>query len=110
MILTGVMPSMVPRLALMPDGEDLDSLLADRHAVQRDVPRAAVGDYELPQTSPDGPADVRVTFEDLHGIYDRRSRGERSVRVPGSDEIEQSIEVGQGPRAIGDRGQRRAQR
>jgi hypothetical protein len=98
---------MVTRLALMPDGKDLDALPSGRHAVQRNVPGTPVRDHELPQASLDGAADVRVTFEDRHGVHDHRCCGDRSVRVLGSEEIEAPIEVGHGPRAVGDGGQRR---
>jgi hypothetical protein len=101
---------MVTRLALMPDGEELDVVPAEPRAVQRDVPGTAVRDHELPQASPDGPADVRVTLEDRDGVDDHRCGGDRSVRILDREEIDESIEVGQGPRAVGDSGQRRGRR
>jgi hypothetical protein len=101
---------MVPRFALMPDSEDLDARLAGCHSIQRDVPGTAVRDHELAQAPPYRPADVRMTLEYRHGVHDHRRGRDCSVRVLRSEEVEQPIEVGQGPRAVRDGGQSRERR
>jgi hypothetical protein len=99
---------MVTRLALMPDVEDLDPLPADCRSIQRDVPGATVRDHKLTQSASHRPPDVRMAFEDLHGVNDYGCRGARCARVLGGKEVEQSLDIGQSPRAVRDDGQRQA--
>src|SRR5262245_38388793 len=99
-IFTRVIASMVTRFALMAHCEDLDTISPRVHAVQRDVPGATERDYRCARSTPHGPPDVRVALEDLHGVDDYGCRGTRHTRAPGSQEVEQPLDIGQGPRTV----------
>ena len=96
---------MVTRFALVADGEDLDTISLHVHAIQRDVPGATVRDHKLTQSASYRPPDVRMAFEDLHGVDDQGCRGARCTRVLDGKEVEQSLDIGQGPRTVRDLGQ-----
>jgi len=72
----------------MPDGEHLDPLPSRRDPVQRDVSGPTVGNDEFTQASPDRPADVRVTFQDLDGVHDGLRCVDRGSKIDGREKVE----------------------
>jgi hypothetical protein len=71
------MRSMVPRLALMANREDLDTISPSVRAIRRDVSGAAVGDHKLAQSASHGSPDVRMPRQDPYGVEDYGCRGTR---------------------------------
>ena len=91
----------------MPDGEHLDSVPARRYPIQSNVSGPTVRDGQLAQPPPDWTADVWMPFEDPDCVDDEFRCADRGGGIHGHEEIEQPIEIGQGPRTVGNRGQRR---
>ena len=74
--------------------------MRDYEPVQRDVPRLAVGNHELPNITVYAPPEQRVRSQGLDGGADSRGRRDCHVRVLACQELESALEVGQYPRRI----------
>jgi hypothetical protein len=86
----------------MPDGEYLDPGNSSVQAIERDVPGAAAGDDEFANVPTHRAADQRVIAQDASGIDDPLRGKGGSCGIVLGDEIEQSVEISQRPRAEGD--------
>lgn len=89
----------IPRLALMLDGEHLDTVPARRRPVRRNVSRTTMRDGRLSQPPPHRAADVRMPLENPDRIDGQIRRSARRSRMFGHQEIEQPIEIGRGSAA-----------
>lgn len=81
----------------MPDGEHLDSVQPRGDPIQRNVSGPTVRDDQLADPSPYRAADVWMPFENLYRVDDQIRCADRGSGILGHEEIEQPIEMGQGP-------------
>src|SRR5512135_1015681 len=87
-------------LTLMSDREHPHLVLRNDESVQRDVPRLAVGDYELPNIAVHAPPEQRVHGQAIDGRADSVGRPDSRFRILACQVLEGALEVGQCPRRI----------
>lgn len=88
----------------MANGEHFHAVAAFGHAVERDIAGPAMGDHQFALPSAHGTADVRMAFQNFYCVDDDLRRVVRGLRIDADEEIEQSLEIGQGARAVDDAG------
>ena len=72
----------------MSDREHPHLVLRNDESVQRDIPRLAVGDHELPNIAVHAPPEQRVHGQVLDGRADRSGRRDCGARVLACQELE----------------------
>ena len=77
----------------MPDRENANSILHGVEAVERDVARFAVGNYQLAQLSNHFASDQRMVCQCVDGFSDYAGRGCGGGRIVLGEKVERALEI-----------------